>query len=330
MEPVRIGCLGAARITKSALVKPAAATDGAVVTAIAARDADRARAYAAKHGIATSYGSYAELLADPAVEAVYNPLPNGLHGAWTIRALEAGKHVLCEKPFTANADEAEAVAAAADRTGLVVMEAFHWRYHPLAARMLEIVGNGELGTVRRIEAMVCFPNPKPSDIRWDLGLAGGALMDAGCYAVHLVRTLAGAEPTVVSATAKERSPGVDKTMDAELSFANGRRGHVRTSMLALPRVGATVTGDRATMKVTNPLAPQLWHRLTVKGEAGSRRERVAGGATYGYQLAAFVAAVREGAPTLTPPAESIANMRVIDAIYRGAGMQPRTPTPVGG
>jgi predicted dehydrogenase len=327
MDQVRIGCLGAARITKAALVKPAATTPGAVVTAIAARSADRARAYAAKHGIATAYGSYAELLADPSIDAVYNPLPNGLHGAWTIRALEAGKHVLCEKPFTANADEASEVAGAAERTGLVVMEAFHWRYHPLAARMLDIVASGELGTVRRVEAVVCFPNPKPSDIRWDLSLAGGAMMDAGCYTVHLVRTLAGAEPTVVSASAKERSPGVDKTMSAELAFADGRTGHLRTSMLSLPRVSAAVTGDRATMKVTNPLAPQIWHRLTVKGEAGSRRERVAGGTTYGYQLAAFVAAVRDGAPTLTPPADSVATMRVIDDTYRAAGMQPRTPTP---
>jgi len=329
MESVRIGCLGAARITKSALVKPAATTPGAVVTAVAARDGDRARAYATKHAIGKAYGSYGELLADADIDAVYNPLPNGLHGVWTVRALEAGKHVLCEKPFTANAAEAAEVAAAAERTGLVVMEAFHWRYHPLAARMLDIVGSGELGAVRRIEAMVCFPNPKASDIRWDLDLAGGAMMDAGCYTVHLVRTLAGAGPSVVSATAKQRSAGVDKTMVAELAFPDGRTGHVRTSMLSLPRVSATVVGDRATMKVTNPLAPQIWHRLSVKGEGGARRERVAGGATYDYQLAAFVAAVREGAPTLTPPADSVANMRVIDDVYRAAGMQPRTPTPVG-
>jgi predicted dehydrogenase len=328
MDQVRIGCLGAARIANAALVKPAATTPGAVVAAVAARDGERARAYATKHGIASAYGSYAELLADPAIDAVYNPLPNGLHGAWTIRALEAGKHVLCEKPFTANADEAAEVAAVAQRTGLVVMEAFHWRYHPLAARMLEIVGSGDLGEVRRVQATVCFPNPKPSDIRWQLGLAGGAMMDAGCYTVHLVRTLAGAEPTVVSASAKERSPGVDKTMSAELAFTDGRTGHLQTSMLSLPRVSAVVVGDRATMKVTNPLQPQLWHRLSVKGDAGSRSERVAGGATYTYQLAAFVAAVRDGAPTLTPPADSIATMRVIDDVYRAAGMQPRTPTPV--
>ena len=329
MDPLRIGCLGAARITKAALVKPALTTPGAVVTAIAARDLERAKAYAAKHGVATAYGSYDELLSDPAVDAVYNPLPNGLHGVWTIRALEAGKHVLCEKPFTANAEEAAQVAAAAERTGRVVMEAFHWRYHPLAARMLEIVANGELGKVTRVEAMVCFPNLKRDDIRWQLSLAGGAQMDAGCYAVHLVRVLAGAEPTVVSARAKERSPGVDASMVAELAFGDGRTGQARCSMASLPRVQAKVIGSEATMKVTNPLAPQIWHRLSVKGPSGSRKERVAGGATYGYQLAAFVAAVRDGAPTLTPPADSIATMRVIDDIYRAAGMQPRTPTPLG-
>jgi predicted dehydrogenase len=328
MEPVRIGCLGAARIARGALVKAAASTSGAVVTAIAARDGDRARAYAAKHHIPTAYGSYAELLADPGVDAVYNPLPNGLHGAWTIRALEAGKHVLCEKPFTANMAEAEEVAAAAGRTGRVVMEAFHWRYHPLAARMLDVVGSGELGAVRRIEAMVCFPNLKRDDIRWDLQLAGGALMDAGCYAVHLVRTLAAAEPTVLSARAKERSPGVDHTTRAELTFPDGRTAGIRCSMRSLPRVNATVVGDRATMTVTNPLAPQIWHRLAVRRDGGSRREKVAGGPTYRYQLAAFVAAVREGAPTLTPPTDSIATMRVIDDIYRAAGMSPRVPTPV--
>jgi predicted dehydrogenase len=326
MDTVRIGTLGAARITPAALLKPAGKLPGVEVRAVAARDRARAQEFATKHRIPLTYGSYDELLADPEIDAVYNPLPNGLHGVWTIRALEAGKHVLCEKPFTANAAEAEEVAAAATRTGLVVMEAFHWRYHPLAARVLDIIGSGDLGTVRRVEATVCFPLLKGSDIRWDLDLAGGALMDAGCYAVHIVRSLSGAEPSVVRASAHERSPGVDRTMHAELAFADGRSGAVSCSMWSPPRVNATVIGDRATLKVTNPLAPPIWHRLTVKGAAGKRSERVAGGPTYGYQLAAFAAAVRDGAPTFTPPTDSIANMRVIDEIYRAAGMSVRTPT----
>ena len=150
MEPLRIGTLGAARITPAALCKPAARLPGAEVVAVAARDEGRAQKFAAKHGIATVHGSYEALLADRNVEAVYNPLPNGLHGKWTLAALAAGKHVLCEKPFTANAEEAEQVAAAASASGLVVMEAFHYRYHPLVTRLLEIVRD-ELGPIRRVE-----------------------------------------------------------------------------------------------------------------------------------------------------------------------------------
>src|ERR1041384_7462672 len=140
MDTVRIGCLGAATIAPMALVKPARAGPGAEVVAVAARDRARADGFARKHGVAKAYGSYDELIADPDIDAVYIPLPNGLHGRWMLAALAAGKHVPCENPFPANAEEAEQVRAAAAATDRVVMEAFHWRYHPLAARMLEVCG----------------------------------------------------------------------------------------------------------------------------------------------------------------------------------------------
>ena len=325
MDRVRIGCLGAARIAPAALIKPARANEEVDATAVAARDAGRARAFAAKHGVPVVHDSYEALLADADVDAIYNPLPNGLHGLWTIRALEAGKHVLCEKPFTANTAEAEKVAAAAEGTGLVVMEAFHWRYHPLAARMLEIVNSGELGAVRHIETWMCFPLLKRGDIRWQLDLAGGALMDAGCYAVHMLRTLAGTEPEVVSAEAKLRSPGVDRVMRADMRFSDGRTGRINTSMWSTTvlKIAVRVDGERGVLKVFNPTAPQYFYRMTVKTDGRSRRERVHGGSTYSYQLAAFAGAVLRGEPTLTPPADSIATMRVIDDIYRAAGMEPR-------
>lgn len=318
---IRIGCLGAAKIAPNALLRPARANAGADVVAVAARDRARAEAFASKHGVAKAYGSYAELLADEDIDAVYNPLPNGLHAEWTVRALEAGKHVLCEKPFTANAAEAEQVAAVAEATGLVVMEAFHWRYHPLARRMVEIIDSGELGTLQRVEAAFCFPLISRKDIRWQLSLAGGAMMDAGCYAVHMVRTLAGTEPTVTEATALLRSPGVDRAMRADLSFPDSVRGRITASMwsTSVLRLSAIAVGDRATMRVLNPLAPHLFHQLRV----GGRRERVVGKHTYDHQLDAFVAAVRDGAPTLTPPADSVANMRVIDDVYRAAGLETR-------
>ncbi|MHB8463534.1 MAG: Gfo/Idh/MocA family protein [Acidimicrobiales bacterium] len=323
--PLRIGCLGAAKIAPAALTKPAAANDGVVCAAVAARDRKRAEAFATKHGIAKVHATYEALLADDELDAVYNPLPNGLHGLWTMRALDAGKHVLCEKPFTANAAEAVRVAQAADASGLVVMEAFHWRYHPMAARMLEVIASGELGDVRRIEAAMCFPLPLFKDIRWQLDLAGGALMDAGCYPVHMVRTLAGAEPTVTAATAKLHSPGIDRRIDAELAFPDGRTGHVTTSMWSstLLKMRIVVTGSKATMRVFNPTAPHVFNRLSIRGAGRRHHERVRGGPTYGYQLEAFRAAVQEGAATLTPPSESIANMTTIDAIYRAAGLEPR-------
>jgi predicted dehydrogenase len=271
------------------------------------------------------HDSYEALLADDQIDAIYNPLPNGLHGAWTLKALAKGKHVLCEKPFTANAAEAERVAEAAAASGLVVMEAFHWRYHPMAARMLEIIASGELGEVRRIEAALCFPLPRFKDIRWQLPLAGGALMDAGCYPIHMVRTLAASEPEVVRASAKLHSEGVDRRMEAEFTFADGRTGGILASMWSstLLRMRVLVTGTQATMKVFNPIAPHTYNRVSVSGSKGKRHERVKGAATYDYQLEAFRAAVQEGASTLTPPSDAVANMRVIDAIYVAAGLKPR-------
>jgi predicted dehydrogenase len=322
---VRIGTLGAARITPAALVKPARNSGEAQLVAVAARDRSRAQAFASKHGIPTVHDSYRTLLADPTIDAIYNPLPNGLHAEWTIAALEAGKHVLCEKPFTANAKEAEDVAAVASRTGLVVMEAFHYRYHPLAARMREIVAGGELGTIRRVDTALCFPLPRFSDIRYRYDLAGGATMDVGTYTVHMARLLGREEPEVVSADAKLRTADIDRAMRAELVFPSGHTGRVTCSMWSsrVVQTHARVTGDRGELRVINPTSPQLWHRMRIEADGNRRTERFTRRPTYEFQLDAFCAAVLRGEPTLTPPADSIANMRVLDAIYVAAGMSPR-------
>jgi len=334
--PLRFGTLGAARITPNALVKPARDLPEAEVVAVAARDRARAEKFAAKHAIPTVHGSYDALIADPQVEAIYNPLPNGLHGRWTIAALEAGKHVLCEKPFTACAAEAEEVAAvAAAHPDLVVMEAFHYRYHPLVARLLEIIASGDLGTIQHISVRMCFPLPLFNDIRYQLDLAGGALMDVGCYTIHQLRTLAGAEAEVVSAEAKCVKPQVDRCAKAEVRFADGRTGSIECSMWSrkLLTLGARVTGTQGELRVMNMTGPQYFHRVSVttrdpgSGTKARRSEKVKGEATYWYQLQAFTKAVREGGPVLTPPADAIANMRVIDAVYRAAGLEPRAPTP---
>src|SRR4030095_11625156 len=173
-HPLRIGVIGAAAIVPMALTNPARSVPEVQITAIAARDPQRAEKFARRHHIPYVHQTYNDLLADPEIDAVYNPLPNSLHAEWTIRALEAGKHVLCEKPFAANAAEAEAMAAAASRAGRPLMEAFHYRYHALFARMRGILDAGELGAVRHLEASLCIPILRRDDIRWRADLAGGA------------------------------------------------------------------------------------------------------------------------------------------------------------
>ncbi|MEU1548122.1 Gfo/Idh/MocA family oxidoreductase [Nocardia sp. NPDC005745] len=326
-QPLRIGILGAARIAPAAVVRPAGANADTVVAAVAAREPERGRAFAREHGIAQVFDSYAALIAAPDIDAVYNPLPNGLHGRWTKEALAAGKHVLCEKPFTANAAEAEEIAALAATSDRVVMEAFHYRYHPMTRRAEEIIASGELGELVRVDTAMCFPLPRFSDIRYDYALAGGALMDAGCYAVHMARVFGGENPEVVAATAKLRGPHIDRAMSAELRFPSGHTGRVRCSMWSsdLLRIGASVVGERGELRLLNPVAPQLPRRLSVRSEGGRRTEKISRRSTYAYQLDAFVAAVRHGEPVLTSAQDAVATMTVIDAIYAAVGLPLRQP-----
>jgi len=327
MAGIRFGVLGAARIAPQAIIKPAAASADASVVAVAARDRAKADAFAKKHEIPHVHDSYAALLADPEIDAVYNPLPNGLHGEWTIAALEAGKHVLCEKPFTSNAEEARKVKAVADaHPDQVVMEAFHYRYHPFAARLQEIVQSGELGTIERVETAMCFPLLKRDDIRWDFGLAGGATMDVGCYTIHCLRLLAGEEPEVVSAEAKLKSPKVDRAMVAEMRFPSGATGSIHCSMWSssVLKLGARVVGDQGEMKVRNFTMPHLLGKLTVSTDAGSRSEVASKDRTYVRQLDAFCRTVGgDASANLTPPSDSVTTMEIIDAVYTAAGLPLR-------
>ena len=325
MDRVRIGVLGAASIAEAALVRPARDVAEVAVTAIAARDPDRAAAYARRHGIPAHLPDYDALLADPDIDAVYLPLPNGLHAPWTLRAIAAGKHVLCEKPFTANAGEARAVAQAAAAAGVVVMEAFHYRYHPLAAHMADVVASGQLGTIREVSTSVCFPLPKFRDIRYRYDLGGGAMMDAGCYALHCLRLLGPGLPEVVAARARLRSPDVDRAMSARLRFPDGAVGRVRASMWSgrILDISARVTGDRGQMRVLNFVAPHLYNRLTVTTGGSSRRLRVRGEPTYTCQLRAFAGAVLRGEPYPTTPEDAVVTMGLIDDAYRAAGLTPR-------
>ena len=324
-SPLRIGILGAARIAPMALIRPAREVPEVKIVSVAAREVSRAGKFAIKHGIPHVHDSYDDLLLDPNIDAVYIPLPNGLHCEWTIRALEAGKHVLCEKPMAANAAEALRMQGVAEKTGRVLVEAFHWRYHPLATRVRELLDSGELGAIRHVEVSTCIPFAIPGDIRYRYDLAGGASMDIGCYAVSILRFLAGAEPEVVSAEARFASPDVDRWMRADYRFEGGVTGRTTASLFSvqLLKISARVKTEHGELSIFNPMAPQYFHRLKVRSPSGTLAERVAGDSTYTCQLRAFFRAVRGGEPAITDAAHGVANMRVIDAIYQKAGMKLR-------
>jgi predicted dehydrogenase len=331
VEPLRLGVLGAARIAGSAIAGPARLT-GARLVAVAARDRDRAAAFATEHGVERVLGSYAEVIADPEVEAVYNPLANSLHGPWNLAAVEAGKHVLTEKPSASDATEAHDVRDAAVGAGVVVMEGFHYLYHPLARRLLELVGSGELGEPVRVEVSMVMPAPADDDPRWSLELAGGALMDVGCYGLHLHRALgrfAGGEPVVAAARGGERAgrPGVDEWVEVDLAFPSGLPGHVRAAMNAAERdFSCRVVGSRGEVVAPSFVLPHLDDRLLVTVDGEQRVEELGRRSSYAYQLEAFAAAVRGGGPVLTGADDAVATAELIDAVYRAAGFEPRPRT----
>ena len=330
MEPLRIGILGASRITPDALVLPAERT-GHRLVAIAARDPQRAEEFANQHGVERALGSYQDVIDDPEVEAIYNPLPNGLHGPWNIRALQAGKHVLTEKPSASNAEEARAVRAVHETTDLAFMEAFHYRYHPVMARMLELAGSGEIGEVEHVEVVMGFGLTNDSDPRWDFDLAGGALMDVGCYALHGIRTLGtalGGEPAVTSASAiaREADPRVDAELSGDLEYPTGATAHFRSSF-QLPEMTFTMhlRGTRGQALAHNFVAPALDNRITVVTGGQSHTEHHGDKTTYTYQLEAFARHVREGTPIHTGSADAVAQSALMDACYQAAGL-PLRPT----
>ena len=323
--PIRIGILGAAVIVPAALTNPARSVPEVQILAIAARDPKRAYQFAKKHHIPRVHQTYSAMLADSDIDAIYNPLPNSLHAQWTIKALKAGKHVLCEKPMASNAEEADAMARVAQETGLVLSEAFAYRHHPLTARVKQIITSGELGKIKHLEAEFSFLFPSARNIRFQYELGGGALMDCGCYPVSLVRFLAGAEPQVEQAEARIFSPQVDRGMSADLSFEDGRTARVicdmRSPKLLTAKLG--VEGENGSLRVFNPFLPHVFHRLTIKQPGKTVREKLAGENSYILQLRAFAGAIRRGVKLSTDPMDALGNMRLIDAIYEKAGLKKR-------
>jgi len=330
-SPLRIGILGAARIADRAVVAPAR-TLGHEVVAVAARDLVRAQAYAADHQIGKAYGSYAELLADPDVEVVYNPSPNSEHAHWNLAALRAGKHVLSEKPFASNTAEAELVAAEPNPNDLVVFEGFHYRYHPTYLRLLELVGAGAIGEVTRLEVHMKFNCTDLGDIRWSWPLSGGSLMDLGCYHLHVARDLAGVLGgglRLVSAATTTHAgidPRVDATAAIEATLPNGATAILESSLEGPDDTSILVTGTRGMIRQPNFIDVASDDRLIVTVDGEESVEHHGTTSTYTHQLRALEAAIRGRAPFPTGLDNAIANMAAIDECYRLAGLPLREST----
>ncbi|MDX1673939.1 MAG: Gfo/Idh/MocA family oxidoreductase [Longimicrobiales bacterium] len=321
--PVRWGILSTAKIGRDHVIPALQRSQRGEVVALASRDGDRARRVADALGIPTAYSSYEALLEDPQVEAIYNPLPNHLHVPWSVRAAEAGKHVLCEKPIGLDADEARRLAEARDRTGVVVAEAFMVRTHPQWLEVRDRVWRGELGELRSVACQFSYYKDDPNDIRSRPEWGGGGLMDIGCYAVHIARWLFDAEPErVVALVRRDPDTEVDTLTSGILDFGAGRATFT-CGTLMVPYQRVQVLGSRGRIEVEIPFNAPADRPCRIRIDDGSD---LAGAGVrtveldpidqYAAQGDAVGRAIRDGGPVPVPVDDSVRNMAVLDALFR--------------
>jgi predicted dehydrogenase len=313
---MRLGILSTARINRHVL--PAAReSDGVEVVAVASRDAARAEAYAREHGIPQAHGSYEALLADPEVDAVYIPLPNALHVEWSVRSLEAGKHVLCEKPLSRHPAEVERAFDTAEREGRILMEAFMYRHHPQTRRLAELVAGGAIGELRLIRSAFSFSLTELANVRLSADLDGGSLMDVGCYCVSGARLLAG-EPELVSAAETRAGFGVDVRFAAWMRHPHGVLAHFDSALDLPGRSALEVAGSDGSLFAADP-----WHvrRPGLELRRGDEDEaiEVPAANSYRLELENLAAAISGEAEPLLGRDDALGQARALDALLRSAG-----------
>jgi D-xylose 1-dehydrogenase (NADP+, D-xylono-1,5-lactone-forming) len=314
------GILSTANIGRKAVIPAIQRISGATVLAIASRDAAKAKEAALAHGIPRHYGSYEDLLADPEVTAVYNPLPNSLHLPWTLAALRAGKHVLCEKPLGVSAAECREMAEAALRAGRVLMEAFMYRFHARSEATLELVRRGDLGRLSLIRARFAFTVTNPANIRLSRDLGGGALMDVGCYCVNAARTLAGAQPTEAQAYATWAASGVDSALSGTLRFPGNLTAQLDCALDQPRYEGLQVFGSEGWLEVASAFLPGTEDAaLSVTTRKGGQKTLVfPGHDQYQRMVEHFHACVLQGTPPRYDAREAADNLAVVEALLASA------------
>lgn len=329
-DPLRWGILSTANIAAKALVPALHETDVAELTAVASRDEAKAGQWAGEHSIARAHGSYEALLDDPEIDAVYNPLPNHLHKEWTIKAAEAGKHVLCEKPLGLNVDECRAMIEACQRNDVVLMEAFMYRYHAQFRRLEQLVEDGAVGEPALVRASFSFPLAslgRPDNIRWQPEMGGGSLMDVGCYSVNVARALFDDEPVRVFAGSYEHPdfPPVDAQLQGLLEFPGDRVALLDSSFLLNAQQTTEISGPGGLIRangIFNPPSPNVY--LEIAEGTDTRTETFDPRYRFHRQVEHFTSCVREGRTPETDGEHAIGNMRTIESLLESA----RTGQPV--
>ena len=329
MEPVRFGVIGTAKIGIQKAIPAMQRSERCRIVAIASRDLARARAAAEALGIPQAYGSYAKVLQDPEIEAVYNPLPNHLHVPLSIEAAAAGKHVLCEKPIALTAQEAEKLVTARDHAGVLIQEAFMVRCHPQWLRARELVRDGEIGALRVVQGSFSYMNIDPANVRNQAGIGGGGLYDIGCYPIATARFLFEAEPTRV-ASQIEYDPNfeTDRLASVLLQFPTGQAlFYCSTQLVPYQRMQILGTEGRIEIEIPFNAPPDRPCRIFIDdgsqlGDASARLETFDVVDQYTLQGDLFARAIREGTPLPFPLEDAVSNMRVLDAVFR-AGMSGR-------
>jgi predicted dehydrogenase len=314
-EKVRLGLLTTARINDE-IIGGAAGSELLSVVGAASRDQARAEAYVTEHGLERAFPGYDALLADPDVDAVYIALPNALHVEWSIRALEAGKHVLCEKPMGRNPAEVERAFDVADRTGLVLMEAFMYRHHPQVKRARALLDDGAIGELRLVRAAFCATLGRPDDVRWSPELGGGALLDVGCYCVSGMRLLAG-EPETVFGDQTLAPGGVDLRFAGTVRFPGGVLGHFSCALDTAPSQGLEAVGSEGSLIVSHPFTADAEGVELRRGETIERIE-IEHANRYRLQLENFARAIRGVESPLLGRDDAVAQARTLDALLRSA------------
>jgi D-xylose 1-dehydrogenase (NADP+, D-xylono-1,5-lactone-forming) len=329
-EPVRWGVLGTGKIARDAMIPAILAAPNARLVALASREVARAEALRRSTAPdARVYGSYTALLADPAVEVVYIALPNSQHAEWCIRAAEAGKHVLCEKPLALTAEEAQRAIQACRGAGVLLLEAFMYRFHPQTRWVLEQVGAGRIGTVRLVRGAFAFDiRGRPQDIRLQAALGGGSLLDVGCYPVNYCRMIYGGPPlTAAAQVVVPAGAQVEYAVAAALDFGNGRLGVIDCSFQQPRHQRVEIVGEDGRIVVETPFTPGV-SDVVVRVIAGDEtlERRIDGVDQYRMQVEHVGRCVRQGEPLAVPPEDALENAAAIELIYRSASYQwPRPP-----